>query len=741
MSETVATLGVDITASTKGFRDAMSDLQSTTRDAARTVGRIGRRMSTLITVPLVGAGAAAVKAASDVEEMQSKFDTVFSDLAGVADQWARSTAESTNRSRFALQGYLATLQDTFVPMGFARDQAFDLSKGVAQLAVDLASFNNISEDQALNALQSGLVGNTRAVRQFGVDVGEAALNAELLDMGIRGGTGAASEQEKVIARYNILMASTTDAQGDAARTSESFANRLRGLKNRAQELSVEIGQNLMPVADDLLDWTDDALSKWQALEKDTQELIIAVGKWTAIAGPVLVALSSITNAIIGLTTAAKGAVVAIAGKAGLVTALAALAGSAITDAIGLTNISGPAKLAAEDVHSVGQEVEDLISGGKNLDALADVQENVRGAIRDTGEEYRENERAIESLKARQENLSGQAFVQVQEQIQRRKELREELQAGLITLGQYDVQLREIESGWTDVDEASSGAANPDPEGEATQTFADMRQKIEDLRAEMEEMDPSSQSFRIAERRAQRMEDRLDNLTEKAKEVVTEISRVDFQGTGDGLGGDLFETTQRQPEETGVGLQTDEDGSQRFGLSVNTDKQRQDFEEAARQQEEGLERIRTISDQKANAISATLSSGMNEAAAGFLSGIGKMAAGEATLGNVMKSVLDTLLGLAERVGRIAIAVGGAVAGIRKALASLNPIAATVAGAALIAIAGAARSALASAAEGKSGGSSVGGVQSPRQRQQQELVARVQGRDLLFLLREEEVARGR
>lgn len=216
---------------------------------SRAVVSLSGLMAALGIVLVAGA---LLKAASDAEEVESKFRTVFRNLADETDLWATSQAKALKRSRFALREYLAQLQDTFVPMGIARDKAADLSKQVTTLAIDLASFNNLAEADVINALTSALVGNVETVRQFGVVITQATIGQELLNMGIMGGVRAATEQQKILARLNLILKGTTDAQGDAARTSGSFANQLKAAKAVVQEVSVAIGEILIPVVGDLL---------------------------------------------------------------------------------------------------------------------------------------------------------------------------------------------------------------------------------------------------------------------------------------------------------------------------------------------------------------------------------------------------------------------------------------------------------------------------------------------------------
>lgn len=248
-----------------------SRIQGMAGRAQTRLGGLGRALG----IGLAGAatvGAAALGGAvvgmsrlvslgSDAEEMMGKFNTVFGEFATDTIMDLDKLAFSVGRNKFDLREFASTFQDTFVPLGFARGEAANLSVELSKLTVDLASFNNMAEPDVLRALQSALVGNHETMRQFGVIITQATLDAELLRMGIEGGTKAASEQEKVMARLNLIMAGTTDAQGDAIRTAGSWANQMRALNATLQETGTAIGSAILPVLTPLLEQFRDLVGK------------------------------------------------------------------------------------------------------------------------------------------------------------------------------------------------------------------------------------------------------------------------------------------------------------------------------------------------------------------------------------------------------------------------------------------------------------------------------------------------
>jgi hypothetical protein len=233
---------------------------------ARMAGAV-RRLITGRTALLGGlsVGAAAVgmlKLASDAEEMSSMFDIVFGKSAKDAREWTINLATSLGRSRNALMQFMADVQDTFVPLGFAREDAAKLSKAVTKLGVDVASLKSstVSEKEALSGMLSALVGNHEAVRKLGVIITETTLKQRLLKMGFKGNANEASNQQKVLARLAIIIDGTKDAQGNAAKTAGSLANQWKRFVGVARDLAVMLGKILMPAAKAVLSFLSDAMA-------------------------------------------------------------------------------------------------------------------------------------------------------------------------------------------------------------------------------------------------------------------------------------------------------------------------------------------------------------------------------------------------------------------------------------------------------------------------------------------------
>lgn len=195
---------------------------------------------------LLQLGRDSITAAADAEEAGAKFRQVFGDLSDDVRENLEVMAKTNRRSVYDLVDFASTLQDTFVPLGFARDQAADFSQTIVQLGVDIAAFSNKADADVINNLTSAIVGNHEAVRSYGIVLTETVLKQELARMGAQNLTGAALEMAKAQARVNIIMRASADAQGAAVREADSYSNTLKAWDAAVQDLKVALGTGLLP---------------------------------------------------------------------------------------------------------------------------------------------------------------------------------------------------------------------------------------------------------------------------------------------------------------------------------------------------------------------------------------------------------------------------------------------------------------------------------------------------------------
>ncbi|KKK65072.1 hypothetical protein LCGC14_2977830, partial [marine sediment metagenome] len=300
LGEALLELRTDDAAFTRGIKKAESQTKRLGRifdDVGRKAQRIGRQLATFVTLPILAIGVASVKTASDIQEMQNLFAVTFGSASDDVEEWASRTAKATKRSRFELMRTAADFAAFLKPLGVAPDAIVPMSTALTALTTDIASFRNQTDPEVFTRLFSGLAGETEAVRRLGIDIGEAAIKQELLNQGFKGTAAEATQGQKAMARFALIMRQTTDAQGDAVRTSASFENQTKALGATITDVRVEIGQRLLPVATRLVQRIRGLGEDFLALSGKTKSGIIAVAGFVAVIGPAIFALGLMSRAI------------------------------------------------------------------------------------------------------------------------------------------------------------------------------------------------------------------------------------------------------------------------------------------------------------------------------------------------------------------------------------------------------------------------------------------------------------
>jgi hypothetical protein len=195
----------------------------------------------------------AVGAASDLNESQSKVGVVFGDSAQAIEDWAKTAATSMGQSRQQALEAAGTFGNLFTALNIGQGPAADMSKSLVGLAGDLASFNNVDPQEALDALRAGLTGETEPLKRFGVNMNEATLQAKAMELGLSDGKKPLDANAKAQAAYALILEQTTTAQGDFARTSDGLANKQRIMAAQIDDAKAKIGQALLPVMTKLAD--------------------------------------------------------------------------------------------------------------------------------------------------------------------------------------------------------------------------------------------------------------------------------------------------------------------------------------------------------------------------------------------------------------------------------------------------------------------------------------------------------
>lgn len=248
-----------IEAQTRAYYEELQKVQQQTKKATSAVekqtekiksafGKIGKAVAVAFSVTaLISFGKSCIELGSDLAEVQNVVDVTFGAMSETINHFARDALEQFGLSETSAKKYTSTLGAMLKSMGIATNQAAEMSMEMAGLAADMASFYNLETDVAFEKIRSGISGETEPLKQLGINLSVANLEAYALSQGMTKAYSAMSQQEQAILRYNYLLSVTADAQGDFARTSDGWANQVRILTERFNALKAAIGQGLIAV--------------------------------------------------------------------------------------------------------------------------------------------------------------------------------------------------------------------------------------------------------------------------------------------------------------------------------------------------------------------------------------------------------------------------------------------------------------------------------------------------------------
>ena len=192
-------------------------------------------------------GSQAIQTASDLEEVQNVVNVSFGSMTNEVEAFAKTAIWSFGMSELTAKRTASTFMAMANGMGLAMKDGKNMSLQLTALAGDMASFYNVRQDVAQTALNSIFTGETESLKKFGVVMTEANLSAFALSRGITKSYSAMSQAEKVALRYHYVLKATANAQGDFVRTSGSWANQVRVLKEQFNQLLGILGKGLIQV--------------------------------------------------------------------------------------------------------------------------------------------------------------------------------------------------------------------------------------------------------------------------------------------------------------------------------------------------------------------------------------------------------------------------------------------------------------------------------------------------------------
>lgn len=245
----------DTSIDTGGFESDLTGLEKSIKNGGYSVGKniksiLGAGLIKEAGTAMFEFGKESVLAASDLQEVDNVINATFGENAPLIDAFAKSATKSFGMTEIAAKKYTGTFGSILKAMGMTDEQTLEFSQNLTGLAADLASFYNIDFETAYQKLRSGLVGETEPMLDLGIDLRVSALEEYAEGLGLVYSQMSTGEQAAL--RYAAIMDKTGDAQGDFAKTNDSFSNQMKLFETNIANLQAALGEQLLPVLNTVL---------------------------------------------------------------------------------------------------------------------------------------------------------------------------------------------------------------------------------------------------------------------------------------------------------------------------------------------------------------------------------------------------------------------------------------------------------------------------------------------------------
>lgn len=264
MSRSDGSVIIDTKLNTEGFSKGASNLKSQFSSLTSSVGKLGAAIGVAFSVKtIVDFSKKALELGSDLQEVQNVVDVTFTTMNKQIDEFAKNAARTAGLSETMAKKYAGTFGAMSKSFGFTEQEAYSMSTALTQLTGDVASFYNLTQDEAYTKLKSVFTGETESLKDLGVVMTQTALDDYALRKGLGKTTQQMSEQEKVALRYSFVLDQLAGASGYFVRTQDGWANQTRILKLQTESLMATFGQGLINVLTPALKMLNTMIGKLQ----------------------------------------------------------------------------------------------------------------------------------------------------------------------------------------------------------------------------------------------------------------------------------------------------------------------------------------------------------------------------------------------------------------------------------------------------------------------------------------------
>lgn len=258
---------------TNGISKGVTDIKSQFGKLGGAIKKLGITTAVaFVTRKLVQFGKEALELGSDLQEVQNVVDVTFTTMSEQINEFAKNAMFTAGLSETMAKKYTGTFGAMAKSFKFTEAEAYEMSTSLTQLAGDVASFYNLTQDAAYTKLKSVFTGETESLKDLGVVMTQTALDSYALANGFGKTTAQMTEQEKVALRYQFVMEQLSDASGDFIRTSDSWANQTKILSLQFESLKATIGQGLINALTPVIKVINTILYGFRALANSFKQL-------------------------------------------------------------------------------------------------------------------------------------------------------------------------------------------------------------------------------------------------------------------------------------------------------------------------------------------------------------------------------------------------------------------------------------------------------------------------------------
>lgn len=285
LSRTGASSGRAASSLSKGWNIYSNSATRATKSTHSLASAFGKMYATYwLVFRAFGKLAEAIDISSQLTEVQNVVDVTFGSYVDKVKALADISIPQLGMSELETKKISSRFQAMGTAMGFAQGSMADMSVELTRLTADMASFYNVEQDAVAEDLSAIFTGQTRPMRQYGIDLTQATLKEWALQQGLNANIESMSQMEKTLLRYQYVMANTGAAQGDFLRTQNTWANQVRILKNNLQQLATVIGGTLINALKPLVKALNVAMQHLIAFAKTVSDALGKIFGWEYEAG-------------------------------------------------------------------------------------------------------------------------------------------------------------------------------------------------------------------------------------------------------------------------------------------------------------------------------------------------------------------------------------------------------------------------------------------------------------------------